>query len=100
MDTKLILFSGTSGAGKSTTSKALAQQFALNGIRQRWIHEEMTNHPIRDGEFGTGSLDDDTDMRRNIEDMFARWRRLVDAILKQDHVYIMEGVLYEPNVGG
>jgi hypothetical protein len=95
MDTKLILFSGTSGAGKSTTSKALAGHLERNGIQHLWIHEEANDHPIRDGEFGHGELANSTDMQKNIDEMFERWKRLVGTIMKQDAVYVMEGVLYE-----
>ena len=47
-NTRLILVTGMRGAGKSTTSKGLARQFSLNGVRCRWLHEECRRHPIRD----------------------------------------------------
>ncbi|HEU5092425.1 MAG TPA: hypothetical protein VFU22_17175 [Roseiflexaceae bacterium] len=43
MHHKLILFSGSGpGAGKSTLSAFLAQQFTAHAIPTRWIYEEDT----------------------------------------------------------
>lgn len=46
-ETKLIIVTGISGAGKSTTSKAISKLYASNGIDSHWYHEEMADHPIR-----------------------------------------------------
>jgi len=94
-DTKLIVITGMSGAGKSTTAQSLACQYQLNHIRYRWLHEEIRNHPIRAGEFSIGSLCNEKDLDSNIQDMFQRWERLIRRILTSDTVYIMEGVLYD-----
>lgn len=93
IDTRLILITGMSGAGKSTTSQKLARQLRLNGIRCHWLHEEIRNHPIRLGEFTLGRLETEEDYRRNIEDMYRRWERMQKRILRSKSVYIMEGVL-------
>ena len=95
INTRLILVTGMSGAGKSTTSKGLARQVRLNGIHCRWLHEEIRNHPIRDGEFTSGSLYSELDFERNVEDMYVRWERLVKRILRSKSVYLLEGVLYD-----
>jgi thymidylate kinase len=94
-DTKLILITGMSGAGKSTTAQSLACQYQLNHIRYRWLHEEIRDHPIRAGEFSIGSLCSDQDLESNMQDMFQRWERLIGRILTSGRVYIMEGVLYD-----
>ena len=95
VNTKLIIITGMSGSGKSTTAQRLAQQFQLNGVRHRWLHEEIAHHPIRDGEFSLGSLYDHADVERNIQDMFERWDRLVARIVRSSRVHILEGVLYD-----
>lgn len=95
IDTKLIVITGMSGAGKSTTAQGLACQYQLNRVRYRWLHEEIKNHPIRDGEFGMGSLCNEEDLEGNMQDMFRRWERLISRILTSRRVYIMEGVLYD-----
>ena len=95
VDTKLIVITGMSGAGKSTTAQSLACQYQRNHIHYRWLHEEIKNHPIREGEFSIGSLGNEEDVERNIRDMFQRWERLIRRIVASDRVYIMEGVLYD-----
>ena len=95
METKLIIVTGMSGAGKSTTARNLAQQFRANQVPYRWLHEEIRSHPIRDGEFRAAPLDSEAGMERNIQDMFDRWERLVRRILRSKRAYILEAVLYE-----
>jgi thymidylate kinase len=94
-DTKLIVITGMSGAGKSTTAQNLARQYYLNRIRYRWLHEEIKDHPIRAGEFSIGSLCSEQDLESNMQDMYQRWERLIRRILASGRVYIMEGVLYD-----
>jgi hypothetical protein len=95
IDTRLIIITGMSGSGKSTTARSLACQCRRNAIRHRWLHEEIRNHPIRDGEFTFGSLCSEPDLEANILDMYDRWERLVSRIRATDRVHILEGVLYE-----
>jgi len=92
---KLIIVAGMSGAGKSTTSQQLAKQYARNNIEHIWLHEEIANHPIRQGEFEVGSLDTEEGMAQNIVDMYERWAKLTDEIDNSSSVYIMEGCLYQ-----
>ncbi len=93
IDTRLILITGMSGSGKSTTARNLARQLRLNGVRCHWLHEEIRRHPIRDGEFTVAPLDTEANYRINIEDMYRRWERMQRHILRSKSVYIMEGVL-------
>jgi len=95
IDTKLIVVTGMSGAGKSTTAQNLACQYQRNHIRHRWLHEEIKNHPIRDGEFSIGSICNEADLESNMQNMFERWECLIKHILTSRRVYIMEGVLYD-----
>lgn len=94
-NTKLIIVSGMSGAGKSSTSQKLEKQYQYNQIKHFWMHEEIGNHPIREGEFNIGSVHSKEDMDKNVEMMYDKWRRLVSEIQKSDSVYIMEGCLYQ-----
>jgi hypothetical protein len=93
IDTKLVLITGMSGSGKSSTAQNLARQFRLNKVRYRWMHEEIRRHPIREGEFTVAPRDSEENYQRNIDDMYQRWERLRDRILTSQSVYIMEGVL-------
>ena len=92
---KLIIITGMSGTGKSSTAQNLARQYEANGIPHRWLHEEIPGHPIRDGEFTQGSLETEEGMAKNIADMLERWSRLAAEIELSGLVYIMEGCLYQ-----
>ena len=97
-DTKLIIVTGMSGVGKSTSAQNLARLFQQNDISYTWYHEEMKDHPIRwinGGEFTVGDLCSEEGMELNIADMFDRWTSLINKIMDIGGVHIMEGCLYE-----
>jgi hypothetical protein len=94
-NTRLIIITGISGAGKSTTAQNLARQYRLNGIRHVWLHEEIRRHPIRTGEFTSAPLETDADFAPNIRDYFRRWDRFMKRILRSKSIYVMEGMLTE-----
>lgn len=94
-DSKLIIVTGMSGAGKSTTSQQLAKQYEQNNIPCLWVHEEIAGHPIREGEFEVSDLHTAEGMEKNIRDMYERWTRLADEIEQSGLVYVMEGCLYQ-----
>ncbi|ERJ13256.1 P-loop NTPase family protein [Haloplasma contractile] len=94
-DSKLVFVVGMSGVGKSTTSKNLAKQYQNNKIKHKWLHEEIANHPIRDGEFSIGSTYSEADMDLNVEEMYKRWEKLVYEVMLSEDVYIIEGCLYQ-----
>ncbi len=95
-DSKLVMITGMSGTGKSSTSQQLAKQYELNGIACRWIHEEIENHPIRkEGEFAIDRLDTEEGMEKNVTEMLSRWKSLADEIASSNRVYIMEGCFYQ-----
>ena len=77
------------------TAHHLAKQYRLNGIHYRWLHEEIRNHPIRNGEYTTDSLHSEAGMERNIQDMFDRWERLIQRVLRSKCIYILEAVLID-----
>jgi thymidylate kinase len=91
----LIIITGMSGTGKSSTAQELARQYEANGVPHTWLHEEIPGHPIRDGEFRMASLETEAGMAANVADMYERWERLVEEIEQSGRVYIMEGCLYQ-----
>ena len=98
METKLIIVTGMSGAGKSTTSKALAKLIEKNGHPSIWYHEEMAEHPIRwaqGGEFQVGDLRTKEGMEKNLQDLFSRWETFLVEIQKKGGYHVMEGCLYQ-----
>ena len=44
--TRLVLFEGIPGSGKSTTGQFLARQLMDQGILARWWYEEEAGHPV------------------------------------------------------
>jgi hypothetical protein len=86
---------GMSGTGKSTTAQKVAEQFKRNGVPCYWLHEEIRNHPIRDGEFSKGSLYTLEGMDANVADMYERWENLTENILASSVTHIMEGCFFQ-----
>lgn len=95
---KLIVVTGMSGSGKSTTAQNIAKIYSKAGIPYKWYHEEMEDHPIRwanGGEFKAAELNTKEGMQKNIEDLFARWENFVQNIQIEGGTHIMEGCLYQ-----
>jgi adenylate kinase family enzyme len=44
--TRLVLFEGIPGSGKSTTGQFIARRLAVLGISARWWHEEEAAHSV------------------------------------------------------
>ena len=72
MNTKLIIVDGHSSVGKSSISKSLYKQIALNQDVY-WLHEECEIHPIRHQEFSFGALDTPEGMELNRTGMLTKW---------------------------
>ena len=79
------------GAGKSTTTRELSLQFEYLSLPHRWVHEEISNHPIRSGEFEAGDITSAEGMDVNVKDMIGKWQRLIRAVDTFAGTYIMEG---------
>jgi len=98
MKTKLIIVSGMSGAGKSTTSQYISKLYKDNGIDNIWYHEEMDNHPIRwkdGGEFKVADYKTEQGMGLNIKDLLTRWRVFIDTTKTSKKVHVMEGCIFQ-----
>ncbi len=72
MNTKLIIVDGHCSVGKSSTSKSVYKQIALNHDAY-WLHEECETHPIRHQEFSFGALDTAEGMESNRSGMLKKW---------------------------
>ena len=92
MNTKLIIVDGHSSVGKSSISKSVYKQIALNHDAF-WLHEECENHPIRHNEFSFGKLDTVKGMEANKVGMLQKWAGFRDSIKGSGKVCITEGCL-------
>jgi hypothetical protein len=92
VDTKLIIVDGHSSVGKSSISKSVYQQIALNQDAY-WLHEECENHPIRQNEFRFGALDTAEGMESNRIGMLKKWAEFRDSIKSSGKVCVTEGCL-------
>jgi tRNA uridine 5-carbamoylmethylation protein Kti12 len=70
IETKLIIVTGMSGTGKSTTARYISDLLNHNQIKHTYLHEECEKHPIRSDEFKIGNLKNREDLQKNIEHMF------------------------------
>ena len=95
LDTRLIIVTGISGTGKSTTAKWLSSVLQKNGIKINYLHEECENHPIRSDEFSHGALTSEADMDINCGLMLDRWAAFRDTVLSSDQPVLLEACLYE-----
>jgi len=87
---RMILIDGMCGTGVSTVAQRLNRQFALHTLPHRWMHQEIAEHPIRDGEFTMGSTKTLEGMEINTQEMLKRWQTFVDRIRESGEIYIIE----------
>lgn len=92
MNTKLIIVDGHSSVGKSSISKSIYKQVALDHDVY-WLHEECENHPIRHNEFSFGELDTAEGMELNRTGMLKKWAAFRDSIKSSGKVCVTEGCL-------
>lgn len=92
MNTKLIIVDGHCSVGKSSISKSVYQQIALDQDAY-WLHEECENHPIRQNEFSFGELNTAEGMERNRTGMLKKWAEFRDSIQASGKVCVTEGCL-------
>lgn len=92
MNTKLIIVDGHSSVGKSSLSKSIYKQIALDHAAY-WLHEECENHPIRHDEFSFGKLDTAEGMELNRMGMLKKWMVFRDSIKSSGKVCVTEGCL-------
>lgn len=90
MNTKLIIVDGHSSVGKSSISKSVYKQIALEHDAY-WLHEECENHPIRHNEFSFGELNTAEGMELNRIGMLKKWMLFRDSINSSGKVCVTEG---------
>lgn len=95
LNTKLIIISGISGTGKSTTAKNLSYFLKMNKIKVEYLHEECIDHPIRSDEFNYGDITNIDDMDKNVEMMLNKWNSFKNIILQSEKIFLIEACLYE-----
>lgn len=91
---RMILIDGMCGTEPSTVAQKLNRQFALHTLPHRWMHQEIAEHPIRDGEFTMGSTKTLEGMEINTREMLKRWQNLVDMIVESGEIYIIENCFF------
>jgi hypothetical protein len=90
LNTKLIIVDGHSSVGKSSISKGVYKQIALNQDAY-WLHEECENHPIRQNEFRFGELNTAEGMELNRMGMLRKWMEFRESIKTSGKVCVTEG---------
>ena len=90
MNTRLIIVDGHCSVGKSSISKSVTKQIALDRDTY-WLHEECEAHPIRHQEFSFGALDTAKGMELNRIGMLKKWMDFKDSIKASGKVCVTEG---------
>ena len=96
--TKLILFEGIPGSGKSTTGQFVARQIERAGHTVRWWYEEETDHPLHtfhDWETMQVVVDDLSHGRypQVIDAVLERWERHAADIVASDTIVLHDSAL-------
>ena len=93
--TRLVLFEGIPGSGKSTTGQFLARHLADRGISARWWYEEEAGHPVwlfDDRDSLQHLLDrlSGGDVSGVVSDALDRWRQFAQAQQGADAVALLD----------
>jgi len=98
LNTKLIIFDGITGSGKSTASHYVSRQLARNNIKAKWFQEQVDNNPLQlnvnDWEKKTDESDADHS-KRIMEKNYEIWTNFYNTIKEDNSVYIIESFLFQ-----
>jgi hypothetical protein len=87
---RVVIFEGAPGAGKSSLSQFVAQQFKLSGYETVWLEE----HELNDSWFGSFFDALDTARSDAIAAALDCWRALLAQIEADQRVYLIDGVYF------
>ena len=89
-DSKLILFEGMLGSGKSTAAQMLAVKLREQGFKGRWYHERSANHPINSPLFKQF-----INLREYSRALASTWKSFVAETMKSGEIPILEAGLFQ-----
>ena len=100
-DTKLVLFEGIPGSGKSTAAGRLHRACAQLGLPNQWWYEETKGNPLHtyhdwpsmDRELGDIFSGDAARRGKVVESTLARWETLGTALADGRELGILDGML-------
>lgn len=99
MKTKLIIIDGMPGSGKSTTGVLLQDKLNELGIRNKFYHELVDNHPLRiyDRQFTSFTKIEEAEwFIEKVKELFSSF---MSERLKYDEVTIIESYLFQNTIG-
>jgi|GEM_PF-1491014 len=87
---QLLLIEGIPGSGKSTLAKLICQSALDRGIDAFWYLEEAQDHPLHPHKGTRGEI--------SPEVFLNQWRQFIAQHSQHDHLYILEGSLFQSSV--
>lgn len=87
---KLILIEGVPGSGKSTLAETLCDTAIASGMNASWFLEESKNHPVHPLNVGK--------REKTTEYFMHQWNKFVSSNVDKDHLFILEGSLFQSTV--
>ncbi len=89
VNSKLILFDGIPGTGKSSTAQLVHLNLGRRGIANKWFHEEEAGHPLFYPDVNIQLIDWDEGLCRFMQKWPQSWDRLGKQITSQKEVVII-----------
>ena len=101
-ETRLVLFEGIPGSGKSTAAGRLSQVLAHAGVPHRWWYEEAQGHPLHTyGDWPSFDwmpeelFSGEAARRRTVIDaVLERWGTMAESLAQGEEVGILDGALF------
>lgn len=89
-DSKILLFEGAPGAGKSTLSEFVAEQYRLSGVPAEWLEEHVLER-MHFVEFGKTIWDRPEDAA---DALLLDWDRLISGFQEKEGVVLLDGAYF------
>lgn len=90
MLSKVLLFEGAPGAGKSTLSEFVAEQLHLNGLRAEWLEE----HVLAGTHFADFSRELEINPHKAVDLLLRDWDRLIAQWRLTEGVFLLDGAYF------